>query len=125
MSPASMTKRIEQIENHLSKLKLMMAEVEIKNAAAPKKPKAKPKAEPKKKDKPATIRDCVKKSDLSKFTVKELKAFIKENAIDIKELSKKNKEDLVKAVWKALKASATDTESESEDSSSSSGSESE
>ena len=122
MSPASMTKRIEQIENHLSKLKLMMAEVEN---SAPKKSKAKPKAEPKKKDKPATIRDCVKKSDLSKFTVKELKAFIKENAIDIKELSKKNKEDLVKAVWKALKASATDTESESEDSSSSSGSESE
>jgi len=100
----------------------MMAEVEN---SAPKKSKAKPKAEPKKKDKPATIRDCVKKSDLSKFTVKELKAFIKENAIDIKELSKKNKEDLVKAVWKALKASATDTESESEDSSSSSGSESE
>jgi type II secretory pathway component PulM len=118
MSPASINKRIEQIENHLNKLKLLMAEVEIKNAAAPKKPKAK--SEPKKKDKPATIRDCVKKSDLSKFTVKELKAFIKENAIDIKELSKKHKEDLVKAVWKALKASANTEESESSESESSS-----
>jgi len=125
MSPASITKRIEQIENHLSKLKLLMAEAEIKNAAAPKKAKAKPKAQPKKKDKPASIRDCVKKSDLSKFTVNELKAFIKENQLDIKKLSKMHKEDLVKEIWKALKSGATESESSESEASDSSESESE
>ncbi len=113
MSLASMSKRIEQIENHLEKLKLMISESELKkiNEKPAKAKQAKPKPA---KERPLTIADCVKKADLSKFTVNELKAFIKENEIDIKNLSKKRKEDIVNEVWKKLKLIAKSQESESE-----------
>jgi hypothetical protein len=114
---AAITKKISSIELQFSKLRLMLEEKESKKA------EKKSSAPRKRKDKPESIDKCKTKSDLAKFTVKELKDWIKENEIDTKKLSEKHKEDLVKLVWKKLNASAESSEeSSSSDSSSDSGS---
>jgi hypothetical protein len=107
-SPAAVSKKIEQIELQLGKLKLMLTA----------KSSGKSGMQRKRKDKPESIEKCKKKSDLEKFTVAELKEWAKENGVDLKSLKEKHKEDYVKLVWKKLKASA------SESSESSSGSDS-
>ena len=117
-SPAAVAKKIEQIETQLGKLKMMLTE---KSAG-----KSKTLAR-KRKDKPETIEKCTKKSDLEKFTVKELKEWVKSNGVDTKKLTKKHKEDFVKLVWKKLKeteASSSDESSSDSSESSSSGSDS-
>ena len=97
----STTSAIKKLEAQLSKLKL-----ELKNR--------KPKAERKRKDKPKSIEDCTSKEDLAKFTIKELKDWIKSNGVETKKLYQKHKEDLVKLVWKKVK-SCSDSESESDE----------
>ena len=109
-SPAAVSKKIEQIELQLGKLKLMLT---AKPAV-----KSKSVSERKRKDKPESIEKCKKKAELEKFTVSELKEWAKNNGVDLKKLAKKHKEDYVKLVWKKLK----ETESSSEESSSSSSS---
>ena len=109
-SPAAVSKKIEQIELQLGKLKLMLT---AKPAV-----KSKSESQRKRKDKPESIEKCKKKADLEKFTVSELKEWAKNNGVDLKKLAKKHKEDYVKLVWKKLK----ETESSSEESSSSSSS---
>ena len=103
---ASITKKITQIESQLTKLKLMLEKYETKNAPVKEKKKSK------KNSKPSCISKCKSKSDLEKFTVKELKVWIKENNIDIKKISEKHKEDFIKLIWSHI-----NTESESENSS--------
>jgi len=117
---ASINKKIDQIENQLSKLKLLVNTQKKQEKKKPSEPK-------KKKDKPESIESCKKKSELEKFTVKELKDWIKENGIDTKKLSKKHKEDFIKLVWKKLNESAESSsdESSSESDSGSSSSDSE
>jgi hypothetical protein len=107
-SPAAVSKKIEQIELQLGKLKLMLTA----------KSSGKSGMQRKRKDKPESIEKCKKKADLEKFTVSELKEWAKNNGVDLKKLAKKHKEDYVKLVWKKLK----ETESSSEESSSSSSS---
>jgi hypothetical protein len=106
-SNAAISKKIESIEVQLGKLKLLLVD----------EPKAKKPSEPKKKkDKPESIDTCKKKSELEKFTVKELKDWIKEHKIEAKKLSEKRKNDLVKFVWDVLKKSSDSESSESEES---------
>lgn len=116
-SPAAVSKKIEQIELQLGKLKLMLTA----------KPcgKSKSVSERKRKDKPESIEKCKKKADLEKFTVAELKEWAKNNGVDLKKLAKKHKEDYVKLVWKKLKSSAEESSSEESSSSSDSSSGSE
>ena len=112
MSTAS---AIKKLEAQLAKLKL-----ELKNR--------KPKAERKRKDKPKSIDDCTSKEDLAKFTIKELKDWIKSNGVETKKLYEKHKADLVNLVWKKVKScsgSECDDESETDSESDSSGSDSE
>ena len=117
MSRSSVLKKIESIETQLGKLKLELTVLDEK-------PKKTKKSEPKKKkDKPESIDTCKNKSELSKFTIKELKQWIKENKIEAKKLSEKHKEDLVKFVWQNLKNSPETESSESENSDSESDSE--
>jgi len=121
-SQSSILKKIESIESQLGKLKIALSKVD--------EPKKKKPSEPtKRKDKPETIDSCKTKTELAKFTIKELKEWIKENKIDAKKLSEKHKEELVKFVWKIIKNKTESSESESSDSdsgsSSDSGSESE
>jgi site-specific recombinase len=116
---ASVTKKIEQIESQLGKLKLLLVTSQKEKAD-------KKVVQRKRKDKPASIEECAKKSDLKKFTIKELKKWITDNKIDTKKLSQKHKDDIVALVWKHLKnSSESDTDSSSEDSSGSSSSDSE
>ena len=111
-SPAAVAKKIEQIELQFGKLKLMLT------AKAP--GKSNSVGQRKRKGKPETIENCKKKSDLEKFTVKELKDWVKANGIDTKKLKEKHKEDYVKLVWKNLKTVATsESDPSSSDSSSS------
>ena len=113
-SPAAVSKKIQQIELQLGKLKLMLTA----------KPAEKKSVQRKRKGKPESIESCKKKSDLEKFTITELKDWIKANGIDTKKLEKKHKEDFVKLVWKNLKESAKESSGESSSESSSSGSDS-
>jgi len=111
-SVAKKIEQIEQIELELGKLKLMLTE----KAAG----KSKTVAQRKRKDKPDSIEACNKKSDLEKFTVKELKEWIKKHKIDTKGIKEKHKEDFVKLVWKNLKKLAVEESSSESDSSESS-----
>ena len=88
---SSISKKIEKIEKQLGELKLLLEKKE------PKVVNRKPK------NKPENINTCKTKSELKKFTIKELKQWIKENDIDIKKLSEQHKDDLVKVVWKKIK----------------------
>jgi hypothetical protein len=108
---SSALKTIEKLQAQLDKLKLSLTNSETKSA--------KPKTERKRKDKPASIEECKKKAELAKFTVKELKDWVKEKKIDTKKLAEKKKDDLVKLVWKNLKSGAESEESESSESESS------
>ena len=102
MSTAS---AIKKIEAQLAKLKLQLASKENK----------KPKAERKRKDKPDSIDSCTSKTDLEKFTIKELKDWIKSNGVETKKLYEKHKKDLVNLVWKKVK-SCSDSECDDESS---------
>ena len=113
-SNASISKKIESIEVQLGKLKLLL--VDEPKTKKPSEPKKKPSESKKKKDKPESIDTCKKKSELEKFTVKELKDWIKEHKIEAKKLSEKRKNDLVKFVWDVLKKSSDSESSESEES---------
>ena len=96
MSDLTVYKQIEKIEKLLSKLKLV-----IEKKVVPVKPNS--------------ISKCKSKSDLEKFTTTELKAWIKENKIDIKKLSEKHKANFIKLVWDAIMNSRiVESESESE-----------
>jgi hypothetical protein len=106
---SSVSKKIEKIEKLLNELKLA-----VENKSEKKIVNRKPK------DKPASITECKTKSEVKKFTVKELKQFVKESGIDIKKLSEKHKDDLVKVVWKKLKSDSSSEESDSDSSSESS-----
>ena len=112
---SSITKKIEQIENQLAKLKLMLEAKNTKNEER----SDLHLVEKKTKKNLGFISDCKKKSELEKFTVKDLKAFIKENKIDIKKITEKHKIDLVKIIWKTIKKSL-ENENESETSENSS-----
>ena len=117
-SNSSIARKIERMERQLSEIKLMLTKTE--------------KAEKKKSSKPMSISDCKSKSDLKKFTVKELKDWIKGNGVSSKKLSEKIKDELIKLVWKKLKSSpsssdssgTTDSSTQSSDSSESDSSES-
>ena len=116
LNMSSITKKIEQIENQLAKLKLML---EAKNTKSEERSDLRL-VEKKTKKNLGFISDCKKKSELEKFTVKDLKAFIKENKIDIKKITEKHKIDLVKIIWKTIKKSLkSEDESETSENSSS------
>ena len=120
MSSKSILKRLEKIEADLAGLKL-----DIKKSGKSEKPTKKESS--KKSKKPVSITKCKSKSELSKFTVKELKDWVKENKVDSKKLAEKLKTELVNLVWKNLKKSADSSEtssSESDSSDDSSGSDS-
>ena len=91
-SPAAVSKKIEQIELQLGKLKLMLTAKSAVKSKSVSKPK----------NKPESIEKCKKKTDLEKFTVAELKKWAKNNNVDLKKLSNKHKKDYVKLVWKSL-----------------------
>jgi protein subunit release factor A len=92
----SLTKKIEQIEKQLEKLKLMVD----KNTPV------------KKSKKVADIEKCKSKYELKTFTVRELKDWIKENKIDARKLAEKRKDELVEFVWKHMKKLSEDSSSE-------------
>ena len=106
---SSISKKIEKIEKQLGELKLLLEKKEDK-VVVNRKPK----------NKPENINTCKTKSELKKFTIKELKQWIKETDIDIKKLSEQLKDDLVKVVWKKIKIKVVEESSSDEESSGSS-----
>ena len=104
MSAAS---AIKKLEAQLAKLKLQLASKENKSP--------KPKTERKRKDKPKSIDSCKSKGELSKFTIAELKDWIKSNRVETKKLYEKHKADLVNLVWKKIKSCSGSECDESED----------
>jgi len=103
MSAAS---AIKKLEAQLAKLKVEMGYVKSSKANSS---KPKPKTERKRKDKPKSIDSCKSKGELSKFTIAELKDWIKSNRVETKKLYEKHKADLVNLVWKKIK-SCSDSE---------------
>ena len=106
MSTAS---AIKKLEAQLAKLKLEVGKGKDKS------PKAK--TERKRKDKPKSIESCKSKDELTKFTIAELKDWIKSNRVETKKLYEKHKADLVALVWKKIKScsdSGCDASSESD-----------
>jgi len=109
--PSSASK---ELSKRLSKVELDISEIkEILKASTKKKPKS-PKSEKKHKssNKPVKIEKSKNIEELRKFTVSELKDYIKKKKIDIKKISDKHKEDFVKIVWKYIKDSS-DSETDS------------
>jgi len=112
-SSESALKKIAKLEQQLNKLKLSLTK------AAPKETKErKPRT---RKDKPESIESCKSKSELDKFTKKEIIEWIKSREIALKKANQTLKQDLVKFVWKQLNTQAA--ESSSDDSGSESDSE--
>ena len=99
----SILKRLQKIEDDLADLKIDLK----KSIKLEKKPSCK------KPTKPASITKCKSKSELAKFTVKELKDWVKENKIDAKKLAEKLKTELINLVWKNIKKSADSSDSDS------------
>ncbi len=85
---SSIASRIAKLEKELNKLKV---ELEKENTSS----------SDKKKTKPKKIEDCTRKDQIEKFTVAELKEFIKKKKLDSKNAS--YKEDFVKVVLKYVK----------------------
>ena len=109
---SSIKSLISKIEKDLNALKISMK-------------KESKKKEQKKKVIKKIIDDVKKKSDLKKFTVAELKEWIKKNNINTKKLEKLHKDDWINIVWKTIKKnseSSSDSESEYSSTSSSCGS---
>ena len=122
-SSSAVYKKIEKIEKMLSNLKLVL---EKKDALVKsKKSKKSESVKPKSKSKPESISKCKSKTDLEKFTIKELKVWIKENKIDTKKLSEKHKADFIKLVWdNIMNSRIVESECDSSDNSSDSDSDS-
>jgi myo-inositol-1-phosphate synthase len=77
--------------------------------------KSKPTSNSKSMTKPSKIENSQSIGEVKKFTVSELKEYIKKKKIEIKKVSEKHKEDFVKIVWKHLKNSS-DSDSDSSES---------
>ena len=73
------------------------------------------KSAPKKKKSTKKIEDCTTMKELGKFTVKELKAWLEQNDIDTKKVTKKTKAIWVKMVWENMD-SCSESSSDSSDS---------
>ena len=52
--------------------------------------------------KPKNIEDCKSKDELKKFTVIELKEWLKKKKINVKKITEKHKDDFVKIVWENI-----------------------
>ena len=111
----SILKRLQKIEDDLADLKIDLKKSIKTETSSTKKQSCK------KPTKPASITKCKSKSELAKFTVKELKDWVKENKIDAKKLAEKLKTELINLVWKNIKKSAdsSDENSDTSDSGSS------
>ena len=70
---------------------------------------------PEKKNK-GKISDVNKKDDLKKFTVVELKEFIKKNKIVTKKTDKLHKEDWINLIWNNIKSDSSNDESTEDES---------
>ena len=110
MSSKSILKRLQKIEDDLAGLKIDLKKSIKTETSSTKKQSCK---------KPASITKCKSKSELAKFTVKELKDWVKENKIDAKKLAEKLKTELINLVWKNIKKSADSSDSDTSDSGSS------
>jgi hypothetical protein len=74
---------------------------------------AKAKAKSKEKSKPKTIEDCKTKSEIKKFTIAEIKDWLRKRGVSLKKISELHKEDFVNIAWKT-KNSESESESESD-----------
>jgi len=100
---ATLLNRLTELEKEIKAIK---KEISKESTKEPVKEKSK---------KPKSIDDCKTKEEINKFKVAEIKAWITENDIDVKDLDEKYKEDLIKIVWKNLKVSEETETDESED----------
>ena len=99
---ATLLNRLAELEKEIKAIK---KEISKESAKEPVKEKSK---------KPKSIDDCKTKEEINKFKVVEIKAWITENDIDVKNLDEKYKEELIKIVWKNLNVSEGE-ETETED----------
>jgi hypothetical protein len=95
MSSSSVASRISKLEKELSELKVELSETKKKTS------------------KPKKIEDCKNMNELKKFTVTELKEWLKKKKINVKKVTEKHKDDFVKIVWENI---SDEYESESDDS---------
>ena len=70
----------------------------------------------KKSNKKGKISEVNKKEDLKKFTVVELKEFIKKNKIATKKTDKLHKEDWINLIWNNIKSDSSNDESTEDES---------
>jgi len=89
----SLLSKISKLEKELADLKM-----EIGKTAKSAKPKG--------------IDKCESKDELNKFSVSELKEYIKKKKIDVKKITEKHKADFVEIVWKYINKSDSEEESE-------------
>jgi hypothetical protein len=92
---SSVASRISKLEKELSELKVELSETKKKTSTKPKK-----------------IEDCKHINELKKFTVTELKEWLKKKKINVKKVTEKHKDDFVKIVWENI---SEEYESESDD----------
>ena len=106
---SSVVSRIAKLEKELNALKVELNSSEVKPEV---KTEVKPEVKPKK------IEDCTTMKQLDKFSVIELKEWLKKKKINVKKVAAKHKEDFVKIVWQEISddyESDYSTESEPEE----------
>jgi hypothetical protein len=117
---AKLVKSIDRAIKALNELTVSAKTAKKTTQASAKKPKSKTDkcAAPKKatSNKPKKIDLCEKKEQVKKFTVPELKEWLKKHKIEVKNIAEKHKDDWVNIVWKTLKQ-MDESDTEDEDSS--------
>ena len=96
---AKISARITKMEKELNALKIELNKVEEKSTTV---------------KKPKKIDDCESIEELKKFSVTELKEWLKKKKINVKKVSEKHKEDFVKIVWKNISEEYSEEEEEEE-----------
>jgi hypothetical protein len=117
MSSKSILKAIKSMEKDLKELRLAFEECDDDEEVCSKKKKI----ISDRKDKPGNIEKCVKKTDIAKFTKKDLIDWLKSKDIKLKNASDKTKSDIVDLAWKQIKENSENSESDSSTQTESSG----
>ena len=84
------------MERELAEIKGFIKDISKKSKTKSKKPEK------------VEIDDCTNKKQLMKFTVSELKDYIKQQKIGVKKLTEKHKADFVKIVWEYINDAESD-----------------
>ena len=100
----------------ISKLEKELAQIKLEIGKGGKSTKGDKTTKGAKTAKPKDIDYCESKEELNKFSLSELKEYIKTNKINVKKITEKHKADFVEIVWKYINENSDDSDDSKEES---------